>query len=150
MNKKLERLTFWRPAFDKRDSNPLKNYGVGSVKCIMVLKGPKGAVHFVWAPGMYLPSVYEWWASRGLHTDGNKPDYMGYDVGYHSPKPTYKGQSLSMDKCDYLDGPCYTDGSGLRADTFMKIFVEEGDEAIWKKLEEDYDYHFGPKKKKTV
>ncbi len=90
----------------------------------------------------------------------NKP--MGFDVGYHARKKQYKGQELRhptrMVKtkgnkpfnykfpkigkkppvCEWIGKPCYCDGSALRAETFMDILTEKGDEPIWKMLEEDY------------
>ena len=106
----------------------------------MVLKGKKGAVHFIFGTGMFLPSVYEYWEGRGVHQEPNKPDYMGYDVGYHSPKPTYEGQEAYFrKKCEWLNGKiCYGDGSALRANEWMKILVEKGSDEIWKMLEEEY------------
>jgi hypothetical protein len=139
----MERIIKFIPAFHKIHEDPDKNYGVGSVRCIMTLKGEKGATSFVFGIGIYLPQTYEYWESRGLHKDCNKyPDHMGYDVSYHALSSQWEGQT-SRDNCEFLDGkPCYGDGSALRADEWMKIFVEQGDEPIWKMLEEDYKERF--------
>ena len=140
---KLEKIIKFTPAYDKRNPDPKKNYGVGSVRCVMVLKGEKGAVHFVFGTGMYLPQVYEWWERRGLNQTPNKPAYMGYDVGYHSHTRHYESQTVSQESCEWLDGkPCFSDGSALRAEEFMDVFVKEGEEKIWEMLEEDYKCHF--------
>lgn len=133
----LQRIVKFSKAFDKRNPEPSKNYGVGGVNCWMILKGEKGAVQFAFTTGIYLPHVLDEWEAKGY---ANKP--MGMDVGYHSPTPMYEGQT-QMDNCDLSpEGKCYYDGSGLRGEDWFKIFMEEGDEAIWKLLEEDYKERF--------
>lgn len=132
----FKKITLFNPAFDKRNPEPAKNYGIGCVKCYMVLKGKKGAVHFIFGTGMYLPETHREWLSK--FSDHDPVRYMGYDVGYHSLKPTYKGE-VGRDKCEWLGGKkCYGDGSALRAEKWMGIFVREGGEKIWQMLEEEY------------
>lgn len=104
----------------------------------MVLKGNKGAVQFTFSTGMYLPKTYKWWRDNGLHLQPNKPDYMGFDVGYHSPTPRWEGQEPMREHCDWLDGKCYYDGSGLRAEEWMPVLLHQGGEKIWEMLEEEY------------
>lgn len=133
----LQRIVKFSKAYDKRNPEASKNYGVGGVNCWMILKGDKGAVQFAFSTGIYLPHVLDEWEAKGY---ANKP--MGFDVGYHSPTPMYEGQTEN-DNCDLLpNGKCYYDGSGLRGEDWFKIFMEEGDEAIWKLLEEDYKERF--------
>ena len=139
-----KRITF-SPAFHKIHEDPTKNYGVGSVTCRMVLTGDEGAVQFVFSLGMYLPQTYKYWESKGLHNGSTHPDYMGYDVGYHSLTPQYEGQEIQSKSCEYLDGkPCYYDGSSLLAEEYMNIFVEKGEKAIWEMLEAEYKERFAP------
>ena len=145
---KLERITFFRPAFDKRHKDPSKNYGIHGMDCVMVLKGKKGAVHFVWYTGILLPETTKEQIKRhGIGAfvfkhSGEPINPMGADVGYHSPTPRYEGQT-SNENCEYLNGkPCYTDGSGLRAKKFMEILIREGSDKIWEMLEEDYQEYF--------
>lgn len=45
------------PAFDKRDPDPQRNYGVGCSMLGFVLKGPKGAVRWAMFTGLNLPHV---------------------------------------------------------------------------------------------
>ena len=141
--KQLEKIVTFTPAFDKRNSDPKKNYGIGSVRCNMVLKGKKGAVHFVFSTGIYLPETIREYKQDGrdlFHfSDGRPSYYMGFDVGYHSPTKRFKEQGISQKECEWLDGkPCYCDGSGLRAEKFMDILIRKGSDAIWKELEKDY------------
>jgi len=151
MEEKLERITHFVPAFDKRNPDPHKNYGIGSVKCMMVLKGKNGAVHFIFSTGMFLPeTIKEYYRDKRdlfhFNYEGGEVKqsyYMGFDVGYHSHKPEFDGQHVSQTKCKWLDGkPCYSDGSGLRAEEWMDIFIRKGSDEIWKMLEEDYKSRF--------
>jgi hypothetical protein len=145
----LQRVTFFRPAFHKVAEDPAKNYGVGSMEVFMVLKGEKGAVHFIFMTGMYLPETYKWWADTGLRSVAGRLSHSGYpsgtmgvDVGYHAYTPHYEGQTISRDKCEWIDGPCYGDGSALRADEWFDIIMRKGSDEIWKMLEEDYKERF--------
>lgn len=72
-------------------------------------------------------------------------EISGTDVGYHSPVPMYEDQR-SME-CELIEGgKCYYDGSGLRADEWVKeIFSLRGkrpEELIWEKLEQEYKERF--------
>lgn len=139
----MEKIIKLLPAFDKRHKDPNKNYGVGGVKVMMILKGEEGAVHFIFNTGMMLPSVYKWWNERGLgRYDGDHLPYMGYDVGYHSHAPLYEEQGISQDNCEWIGGPCYSDGSALAAEEYMNVLIEKGSDAIWEMLEERYKGQF--------
>lgn len=118
----MEKITIFTPAYQK------KGYGVGALTCHMVLKGPLGATQFVFSTGIYLPGV-----------ELSSP--MGYDVGYHSPRPMYEGQTPHED-CPYLGKTCYYDGSGLKANEYLTILIREGSEVIWTKLQDYYDQLF--------
>ncbi len=146
---KLEKEVLFLPAFDKRNDNPKKNFGIGAVRCFMVLKGKKGAVCFQFSTGILLPKTileyikkglakYEIFPSGGDHYHFlNSP--MGFDVGYHARKPQYKGQKVGQRTCMFLnDKRCYYDGSGMRAEAYMNVLTEKGSDAIWKMLEGEY------------
>ncbi len=134
---KLERIVKFSKAFDKRDTDPKKNYGIGGVKCWMILKGEKGATQFMFNTSIYLPHVMD-----ELRDKPRSFEPEGWDVGYHSYKPIYEDH-MPTNNCKVLDGKdCYYDGSSLRGSEWFKEFVSEGDEHIWKKLEEEYNYRF--------
>ena len=169
----MKQLTIFKSAYDKRNTDPKKDYGIHSVQCYMVLIGKKGATHFTFSTGILLPKTIEEYIKDGrakyeLTSYGyhflNKP--MGYDVGYHSPKPGFEGQKIyhptkivksgkelkdykfkkvgkEPPVCDYIGVPCFSDGSALRAEEWMDIFVNEGSEKIWGMLKEDYIERFG-------
>jgi hypothetical protein len=134
----MEQIIQFSPAFDKRNPDPSKNYGVGALMCKFVLKGEIGAVQFVFGTGIYLPHVVEEWKCKNYQAEP-----MAYDVDYHSPKPLYEDQ-CDMGECEYLDGKtCYYDGSSLMANEYLQVLVSEGDKAVWSKMEGFYLDRFG-------
>ena len=76
MPEKLERLIGFRPAYDKRDPDPSKSYGVGSVTIRFAVRGKHGGVSFGiltgWYPSSYRPPK----GYSGLMSSG---------IDYHSP-----------------------------------------------------------------
>ncbi len=144
----LKREIRFRPAWDKRNPDPKKNYGIHGVDIAFFLKGEKGAIQFVFYTNWQLPHVQKENDSKPLNEFPymfHKP--MATDVGYHSPKPMYEGQTKMSGKCDIIGGDCYYDGSSLYAETMFDILVEKGDEAVWQKLEEEYAERFDKKHK---
>lgn len=142
---RLERIVEISPAWDKRNRNPAKNYGIGDVNMRFVLKGERGAVQFLLATNWHLPhNQRELDASNAIPRD---PHYFcrprPYDLGYHSPTPCYEGQDCIDDACEYLDGkPCYYDGSTQNAEKPYEILLTEGGDGLWKYLEEYYNRIF--------
>ena len=135
----MEKRIDFTPAYDKRNSDPNKNYGIHGMDMRFVLKGELGATQFVIFTNWYLEHV-----AKELE---HKPTWMfrpmGADVGYHSPKPIHNGQT-SMGSCEYLDGKdCYYGGSGLRAETLLIEFIKNGVDVVWKELEDTYVDRFG-------
>ena len=132
----FERSITFRPAYDKRSSDPAKNYGIGSVRVRFVLKGSSGAVQFVLVTNWFLPHIQ-------LDLDRKYRDHEMFchpdptDLGYHSPTPRYEGQT-SMGECDLLDGECYYDGSGLNAEPIYQRLLRDGHEGVWEELEAYY------------
>ena len=137
------------PAWDKRDPDPNKNYGIHGCELRFVLKGPLGAVQFVVYTNWHLPSVTkELITSKSMNQPiGGDPHWRcrprGADLGYHSPTQRYEGQQPTKN-CQYLDGrQCYYDGSSLQAEEIgMPILLQEGSEGVWKLLEKRYNQLF--------
>jgi len=149
----MERIIKFNPAWDKRDPDPSKNYGIHGVELAMILKGDQGAVQFVVYTNWHLPHVKEELDEKLLKGagQGNLNNYLfciihplPADLGYHSPIPTYEGQSIISDSCEYLNGnPCYYDGSGLEAERIYEILLNEGSDGVWRELEDYYKTIFG-------
>lgn len=142
---KFEKTVTFEGAYDKRDPDPSKNYGIHGVEIRFVLKGEKGATQFVIYTNWFLPYVQKELYAKGSISSNLKfghPEPLGADIGYHSLRPQYGGQ-IKRDACQYLDGQaCYYDGSSLSADEFIPEFLAGGSDAVWKMLEEKYRHHF--------
>lgn len=141
----FERIVRVSPAWDKRDPDPKKDYGVGACKITFVLKGAKGAVQFVIGTDWYLPHTQrkdrDWQHDYNTRFDKIAP--TGWDVGYHSPVPMYEDQTKMGDDCEYVHGgTCYYDGSSLRADEWVPKFLEGGTDWLWPALEQEYAARF--------
>ena len=138
---KLEREIVFHQAFDKRHSDPKKNYGIHGVNMCWYLKGPEGVIQFVIYTGWHLPEVQKELDSKPF--DPRFP-YLSHkpspaDIGYHSYIPRYEGQTVLTEACDLLSGsPCYYDGSSLCAEEGFKILTEGGGDAVWKWMESWY------------
>lgn len=146
----LERVFQVDPAYDKRPE-----YGQHCVDMRWYVKGPLGVVQFVLYTGWYADVIGKpdlgWQAlatSKKRHADLLDVP-MPADVGYHSPKPMYEGQS-PMGDCELLGRPCYYDGSSLNAGRYFAILVHEGGEALWKALEEYYHERFEAREEKEA
>jgi hypothetical protein len=134
----FEKIVTMTPAFDKRHTDPTKNYGVHGVDLRMVLKGPLGATQFVLYTGWHLPHVQAEFDRKAGGYDLRKP--LPADIGYHWREPRYEGQTPIQESCEYCDGqPCFYDGSSLQAEDVYKILLTEGSEGVWRELENRYN-----------
>lgn len=137
----LTREIFFTAAYDKRAPEPSKNYGVHGVEMRWYLKGPEGAIQFVVFTNWHLPHVQQELDRKSF---GEFPHLSCHpqpaDLGYHSRVPRYEDQRPMDGECSVIEGggPCYYDGSGLRADDVYRLLVEKGSEAVWQFLEEEY------------
>lgn len=137
MNKEpFEKIITFRPAYDKRHSDPTKNYGIGSVSLNMVLKGNHGAISFTVLTGWNLPHVQEEYKGNSLVSKA-----LAADLSYHSPIQQYGGQLAS--DCEYVNtDKCYCDGSTLEAERVFKIMLEKGSDGVWEAMEAWYQEVF--------
>lgn len=72
---------------------------------------------------------------------------MPSNLGYHSPKPMYEGQTSISESCEFLDGkPCYPGENGLAAAKVFEVLLREGDAGVWRVLEDYYRKTFGIEK----
>lgn len=142
MKKKFERIVTLSPAFDKRDPNPNKDYGIHGVELRMVLKGPLGATQFILYTNWQLPHVTREMIIKTSSADPItlKARFLPLpaDKGYHWKKRRYKGQHSYA--CDLLPGKkCYYDGSGLNANALYEVLLKEGSDGVWRDLENYYN-----------
>ena len=142
MNKFKKEIIF-RPAWDKTNSEPSKNYGVHGVDIVFALKGNKGAVTFVIFTNWQLPHI-EKMEETGIIS---KPENYrltrptGADISYHSHKKIK--YSYKRNNCEFLNGKkCWNDGSCLDAEEIFGKLVKEGTDGVWKELEKKYKNTF--------
>ncbi len=106
------------------------------------LIGPAGAVSLTIVTGWSLPESHERMRDQGF--ERRDPDIWkgeGASIGYHSRTKRFDFQD--PDECDLLGGEnCYWDVSFLDAETVFAIFVREGEEGLWRELEQRYDQYF--------
>ena len=119
----------WQPGYDHRN-NPEKNqYGCHGLQVRWLLHGPKATMQFVF--------MTPWLPTWEAHKDQMPFDVLPSDIGRHADEPQYEGEESR--KCDCRrSGKCYYDGSSLMADDAFKLLLTEGEESVWKYLEERY------------
>lgn len=123
--------------FDRRHSDPQKNYGIHGITLNCILIKDKKAVQFAAYLPVYLPHVAnELWNKDDRSYNPFKG--MGADVGYHSPRPTYEGEKPIKEDCPYTEGECYYGGSATRAEEWYGDFLRRGLDFIWEKLETEF------------
>lgn len=126
----------FRPAWDKRHSDPTQDYGVHGVDMVFYLTEEKGVIQFVVYTNWNLPSV------TPKH-DRLIPKPFPADLGYHSHTPHYDGHTICRDTCELLGGkPCYYDGSSLNAEPVFQLLVSGGSQAVWENLIDYYHQVF--------
>ena len=132
-------MTFF-PAFPPQTKKGTQYSGRGMVMSLAVC-GPEGAVVLQIDLGFQAgepAGIERIWRLR----DAGKCEYRlpyASDLGWHARAPQYDGQS-AIDDCRFLNGEaCYYDGSSLQAGELMGIFVVEGEEGLWPKLEQLYE-----------
>jgi len=144
---KFEQDVRFASAYDKRSSDPKKNYGIGAMLITFFLTGPKGAVQFVISTPWYTPDCrtdsFQMYSKYPFDPNKHLMAPQGWDLGYHSHKPMYEDHTPMSGGCDVLGGKCYYDGSSLNADEWIDDFVSGGTEWLWPKMEEFYYEVFG-------
>jgi len=143
------KLIEFAPAFDKRNLDPRKDFGIHGAEAHFCLRGPAGAVTFTLYTGWHLPEVVGrgdgvglggWHYGKALIERGHYP--MPAQVSYHSPVKRNDYETGS-EKCEWLGGvPCYGDGTFLADDAF-EVLIREGTEGLWKFLESRYEGWLG-------
>lgn len=137
-----QRIIRFEPAYDRRDPDPLKNYGIHGVNLLFVLKGEKGAVQFLLFTNWYLPHVRD--ELEAKRTDWTLFRPMPADLGYHSKIRLHEwnDEKPQFDDCEWTEGNCWYDGSGLNAEPVFQRLLREGDSGIWAALEDYYTSTF--------
>jgi hypothetical protein len=141
----MEKIVEFNPAYDKRHSDPSKDYGVHGVDIKFVLKGEKGVTQFLLFTNWQLPHITE----KNLAKFNSPRDIrlfftpMPAGLGYHSKEPLPYHDTPTSTDCEYTGGDCYYDGSGLNAERVYDVLLHEGDKGVWRELELYYKDIFG-------
>lgn len=123
----ITRFIEMRPAYDKRNPDPTKNYGIHGVELVFGVRRGDITVTWVLITDWMLPSTRE-----SIHSRDHWPDGLG-SIDYHDTKPHFENQ-FPLENCIYTGGNCYCDGSGLASNDLFDRAVEDPSQ-IWKILE---------------
>ena len=142
MSQRFERKIAFVPAFDKRDLDPRKNYGVHGAEIRFTLRDTetKDVLCFV---------LYTNWMTRDVQVETDAR-YPGGSFPYMFHKPQPAGCDLHLAKkpnvdyasyrehCELTGGECWCDGTAITDDLFYTL-VEQGEEAFWAFMEKRMD-----------
>lgn len=136
----FERKILLTPAFDKRHSDPHKNYGIGAMRMTFLVIGEKGAVQWMISTNWYVESARAHLANFTNEYE-RRWEPQPFDLGYHAVEPQYDDQSSRP--CEFTPGKvCYYDGSSLQAEVLTERFLAEGEDYLWNALEAYYRCRF--------
>lgn len=130
-------------------NHPYDRGSCGGMSLYFLYRGKKGVTQFVvftdwipWEPRPTSSNAYIGPEYRNRPRESVSPMYpMAADLGYHSPKRVWQDQPSR--ECDVLPQKrCYYDGSGLNAQPVLVEFLYDGEEAMWKRLEDYYQKVF--------
>lgn len=118
-------------AYDKRDSDPAKNYGIhGAHMWFNLTREDNQGLSFSVATNWYLPHVAEELKNSIYGTS----EIYGGAVSYHAHAAKNEYVCL-MKNCPITKGNCYSDGSAVLGDEFLATLIAEGTEGLWKRME---------------
>lgn len=109
------------PAWDRRNPDPSKNYGVHGVDITFTVA--RGGEGIEWR-------LYTGWMLADILD--SKPTAAG--CCYHLHTPLYEGQDHATDECHITGGRCYSDGTFITDDLFH-LLRTGGDTAVFEELE---------------
>lgn len=136
----MKRRIYFRPAFDKQHLVPAKNYGIHGMELVFELTTENDeGITFTISTNWQLPHVQQEIDSKPLNNMSpylfHKPQPFGLDG--HWKTPQYEGQQ-PIQNCLITKGDCYCDGTAITDDLFA-LLVSEGEEAVWKVMEERFN-----------
>lgn len=121
------------PGVPDRDPN---SHGVGPVRMLFVLIGPKGATSWLLNTGWYLEVSRKHLAATEVRSTGATVD--AWELAYHARAPQYQGEEPT-ESCQILLGePCYHDRSSVEAKTHTEGFLRSPG-IIWAVLRAKHD-----------
>jgi hypothetical protein len=119
------------PAFDKRDPDPKKNYGIHGAELHFGVSRGEVTVVLRWMTPFHLPEVRAYLNNHYLGRDRLFDGLGGID--YHASVPLYEG-AYKQQNCMYTGGDCYGDRTATGAGELFDKAVADPEE-IWKTLD---------------
>lgn len=140
-NTTMKREILFTPAYDKRDTDPAKNYGIHGLHITFnLINNYNEGITFSISTNWHLPHVQEEIDNRlpypGFPYLSHKPQPFGLDGHWKTPR--YEGQE-AIKNCKITKGDCYCYGTSLTEDLF-NLLVSEGEEAMWQLMEDRFNY----------
>lgn len=133
----FEKRIEFRAAFNRRDPDPKKDFGIHGAEAFFCLRGPAGAVTFTLYTGWHLPEVVgaedaSYRYGKTLAEQGHYP--MPATISYHSPVRR-EDYETGQESCDWIGGvPCFGDGTFI-ADPAFEALIRGGTDGLWEYLE---------------
>lgn len=134
------RVVRFKPAFHRCHPEPSKNYGIGGVRMLWVLRVGDWAIDWDVSTDWGLPDEAFRAAApdctHRMHRNGypSMGKASGGAVCWHSPVPMWEDGSPTAEHCPIIGRACYTDNGFLLADEVFDMLRVEGDDAVWKYL----------------
>ena len=123
-------------AFDKRDDDPNKDYGIHGVDIHFTLRGTKGAVSFV--------VFTHWHLNQAMFSKINRADGAGMST--HIPataEDIEDPDTYTVEDCYCIGGQdCYGSTYHDTESTFQRL-VEEGHDGVWEDMMQVYEKEIG-------
>lgn len=144
----FERRIDARAAFDKRDPDPSKNYGIGGVLFHFNLVSEKAAVTFVLSTGWLLPETVGVTNESSNHyrraLDARELTApMPAGLYFHVAEPIADHMNEHIE-CDVLPGGrCYGDVTFIGSARPFFALIERGLEGLWEQLEVELNSFVG-------
>lgn len=133
-------------AFDRRDPDPSKNYGIHGAEMTFTVRRTVHAIAFVVFTNWQLPNVR---AERDRDSIDRGVDDIdlrcfyhprGAYLEYHSPTPHYADQDMATDECALVTGGrCYMNTQYTAAEALLDILIAGGSEALFAEMERRLD-----------
>lgn len=129
----FERRMYLTAAWDRRDPDPRKNYGVHGVDLHFALIGPLGAVSWRLMTPWVLPQVAEWWATLPAPVL-----YTPTADGVYWHRQVDGLETAGAQPCNFF-GACVAEQIGsISREDVLEALIAQGDAGVWAVLERTY------------
>ena len=125
-----QRRIRWIPAWDKRDPDPRKNYGVSGVNLFFEWIEPDWAISLVVKTPWVLAETEKWW-----DTLPPRPPKAVPDAEVHRRNGTGEFVVKAGDCPIFPNDPCEkVPLSAFAGERLFRVFVESGEEPFWQEM----------------